>query len=375
MSAHEINLLDVYGNPIRTIEKWTQLKYALIANGVGYADIWLTEAFDVRAMADVDRLLEIYREGADGKMHWQTTAFIRKWGARDTGEKGIVPFMYGNDQNSLLDRRIVRYLRTTVEAQKNGIADDIMKEYVSENVPAPITDPYYGDERGLSNFTVAANEGEGASIYYDGGWENLLDVLQFCASASSAQEIPIYFRVVQTGPAAFEFRTYKDRIGLDRTSGGAMFAQEWGNLRNAYWEEDWLEDENIVHGLGWGSGTDREVDPERDKWRMFRTPWSRIEGIANARKATTRFEIAEAARSRLYEKRPKRRLSGVLISTPEAQYGTDWLFGDLVGANFYGMDFNGLVDSVEITLMEDGREHIEARIEAEYFADIEAGIS
>lgn len=373
--VYEIRFLYPDGTPIQQITEWRSLSYAKVVNGEGYVDLLIPYGLIDFHTIDVDHLVEIWRAPEPGaELQWEITGFINNWIVTTTDNETTIQ-MTGPGQMNLLGRRIVRYNKTTAQAAKEGLADDIMKEYVTQNVPIPITDPYYSDERGIPNFTVAADEGLGPNVGIEGGWENLLYILQKIAEAAHALESPIYFDVVRQG-RAWEFRTFADRRGMDRTLGNnpIQFSLAWGNLENPMWEQDWREDENIVHGLGWGTGEGRVVDPERDKWRLFKNLYARREGIQDARGATTLLQVATRAAEKLGRMRPRIRFSATLMSTPETLYGRDWYWGDTISAVYLGTTFKGMVEQVLITVSQNGKERIEARMEAEYFADVEIGL-
>lgn len=374
--VYEIRLMRPDGTTIQLISEWSFLTYSKVINGEGFVDIVIPSGLIDIDTIDVDCLLEIWRapeQGAD--LQWETTCFINRWVVTTQDNETMVQ-LTGPGQLNLIGRRVVRYNRTTAEAAKSGLADDVMKEYVTENVPEPITDPYYSDERGIPNFTVAADEGRGPNVGMEAGWEKLLYTLQKIAEAAHANEAPIYFDVVRMGVSKWEFRTYADQRGIDRTTGThpIQFSQDWGNLENPRYEQDWSEDENIVHGLGWGTGEGRVVDPERDKWRLFRNLYARREGIQDARGCTTLLQVATRAAEKMGRMRPRIRFSGRLMSTPETLYGRDWYWGDKVMAVYQGRSFAGLVEEVLISVNENGKEYIDALLEAEYFADIELGL-
>lgn len=374
--VYELRLLQPDGTHIQLIDEWSFFSYAKVVNGEGAIDITVPIGKIDPNTIGVDTLVEIWRAPEPGSEYqWEMTAFINRWAVRTILNETSVNLL-GPGQMNLIGRRLVRFNRTTAEAAKEGLSDDVMKEYVFENVPEPITDPYYSDERGIPNFTVAADEGRGETIGIEAGWENLLMVLQKIAEASYTKGTPIYFDVVRMGESEWEFRTYAEQRGIDRTVGvhPVQFSQDWGNLEEPSWEEDWSEDENIVHGLGWGIGAARVVDPERDKWRMFRNLYSRREGIQDARGSTTLLQVAIRAVERLARMRPRVRFSGRLMSTPETLYGRDWYWGDKVRAVYQGRTFAGIVESVWITVDGNGDETIDARLDAEYFADVEKGL-
>ena len=62
------------------------------------------------------------------------------------------------------------------------------------------------------------------------------------------------------------------------------------------------------------------------------------------------------------------------MSTPETPYGRDWFWGDKVRAVYQGRSFVGIGESVHIAVDGRGNETVDARLDAEYFADVERGL-
>ena len=283
MSEHEIWLTEPDGIPIQVLQGFTYLRYTRVVNGIGSFEIVMPGDFDWSVL-DTDRLIEIWRAPPGGNLKWQMTGFLRKWGI--SRKKGITKtFLKGPGQADLLNRRIIAYDGTTSQAKKTGAADDVMKEFVDEALGSSAGNDPYGRSRILSSFTIAADVGEGPTYDGEHQYQALLDVLHDISDNAHAKGTPIYYDVVQTSPANFEFRTYVNQRGLDRTSGpqAITFGLEMGNLADPSWEEDWSDERNVIYGLGQGEGTDRTIDPEKDVGRIYRTPWNRQEASQDAR--------------------------------------------------------------------------------------------
>ncbi len=312
--------------------------------------------------------MEIWRAPTDtAGLKWQCTGFLRKWTVARKRRNTFFT-LEGPTQTGLLDRRIIAYKGNQATTSKNAAADDVMKEIVDEAMgPGAGNDPY-GRSRIQSNFTIAADVAAGVTFDGDIQWQNLADVLKDISDHSHSKGTPMYFDVVQTAPANFQFRTYINQVGLDRRSGprAITFGLEFGNMRDPVWTEDWTKEKNIIYGGGQGEGTDRTIDPEKDVGRIYRTPWNRQEAFQDARGETTTLGVAKKAFARLVESRPRRKLSGRLQSVPGSLYDLDWGFGDRVKAVAFGFEFTGMIQKVAISVSPRKGENVDARIEAEY---------
>jgi len=366
MAAHEIWLAQPDGTPIQILENYTFLRYTRSVNGIGWIEVHMPHDFDFSILG-LDRLIEIWRSPPGEDLKWQMTGFLRRWGAETIRGQTHV-FLEGPGQNHIIDNRIVAYLGDQAETEKSGLADDVMKAVVRENVaPSSGNDPY-GRSRVQVNFTVAADASAGPQYDGDFPWQALPDVLREISDQAHAKGTPVYWDIVQMTPGNFQFRTFVNQRGIDRTIDpvALTFGQEFGNMTDPRWEEDWTEERNIIYGGGQGEGQNRVIDPEKDVGRTFRTIWNRREGFQDARGEKTVLGVAKKAFARLVESKPRRRLSGRLLSVPGSLYDVHWGFGDRVPATAFGFQFEGFVQSVTITLRGKEREEIDARIEAEY---------
>jgi len=366
MAGHEIWLAQSDGEPIQLLENYTFLRYTRTVNGIGWVQLHMPHDFDFSVLG-LDRLVEIWRSPPGGNLKWQMTGFLRRWGAETIRGQTHV-FLEGPGQNHIIDNRIVAYKGGQAESEKSGTADDVMKELVRENVAPDSGNDPYGRTRVQANFTVSADVSEGPTFNGDLQWQTLMDVLNDISDHAYSGGTPVYWDVIQASPGNFQFRTYVNQRGIDRTIDPAAltFGQEFGNMADPRWEEDWTEERNIIYGGGRGEGQDRVIDPEKDVGRIFRTIWNRREAFQDARGEGTTLGVAKKARARLVESRPRRRLSGRLMSVPGSLYDVHWGFGDKVPATAFGFQFEGFVQSITITLRGKGREEIDARIEAEY---------
>jgi hypothetical protein len=364
--AHEIWLTRPDGTPIAVLENYTYLRYTQVVNGFGRFEIRMPSDFD-RSLMGLDHLVEIWRAPPGGKLQWQMTGMVREWGG-DSRRGRTSYVMKGPSQNGLIDRMIVAYKGGQTESQKSGKTDDIMKELVDEARGSSAGNDPYGRSRIMSNFTIAADVTAGPQYDGDFQWQTMVDVLQDLSDHSYSQGTAVYWQVVQTSSGNFQFRTYINQIGIDRTIDpvALTFGEEFGNMRDVTWREDWSRERNIIYGGGQGEGQDRTIDPEKDVGRIYRTQWNRTEAFQDARGESTTLGVAKKAFARLVDSRPRRHLSGRLISVPGSLYGEHWGFGDKVPATAFGFQFEGVVQSVTITVSDKRKEDINARIEAEY---------
>jgi hypothetical protein len=177
----------------------------------------------------------ILSDGAEGKLYKNrpfidfqptnielTQVYQADWGLGDTlrinsGNPNTIS-VSGPDMTELLGRRIVAYRAGTSEASKNTFADDMMKEYVDENL-VNATDTDRNLDAGL-NFEIADDQSAGPTVTYSAKFGNLLNVLKRVSDEAAEAGTRVYFRVIpvlRDGVYVPRFETRIGRWGQDRT--------------------------------------------------------------------------------------------------------------------------------------------------------------
>jgi hypothetical protein len=125
----------------------------------------------------------------------------------------------GPDLTDILKRRIVAYKTGTSESKKSGVSDDMLKEYVDENlVNATDTDRNLNTDLG---FEIAADDGAGATVDHSAKFGNLLKVCQAVAEKSAEAGTRLFFQVrpvIRSGRVVPRLETRITQWGQDRTS-------------------------------------------------------------------------------------------------------------------------------------------------------------
>jgi hypothetical protein len=344
--------------------------YWRAANDVGGFKMVLKGDFD-SSLVDVDHIIQFWRRARGGREIMLLNGFCRMWGWFEDHKGNDKFFIEGVDQNDLVDRRIVAYAAESAEAKKADQADDMLKEIVDENMGASAPNDEAGRPRGYDSdhFSVQANTTEAPSVTRSFAWRYVLPTLQEICQSSRDLGTPLYFEVVpSSAPAVFEFQTFTDYLGMDRTIDSpspVVFSKENKNLAMPRWEEDWFEERNYVYGGGQGEEGDRVIDPEDDVWRMHKSIWNRRECFQDAREESTTLGVANKAYERMQRERPVVRFEGDLLDTKHSRFGVDWFYGDQVTASYKGRQFDGMVDGFLIRVDPSGHEEFACRLEVE----------
>jgi hypothetical protein len=365
-TTYEVWLSTSTGNRLALLDNFISLKYVRAQNAAGAFSVVLPPTID-RALLRSDQMIEIWRSAEGQSAQLDFLGLIRQI---QTAEQNFIRTitLSGEDGNSLLGDRIVAYAANSAQAKVNGKADNAMKLAVKENMGASCTDT----ERDLSAYgvTIAPYTSLGPTIERRYAWDCLINVLQDFADMAYEEGTRLYFdmvpRIVSNTQLAWQFETYINQLGADRTysSGNpTIFSSEWGNLVNPVLTDDWTSEKTCCYVGGKGEEENRKVQEVQASNLINFSPWARREFFYNAPNQTsTTSALTKIGRRQLRMNRGRALFTGQLLSTPQTRYGIEWRMGDRVTASFDGRQFDGPVSPVSITVDRKG-EKIDARLE------------
>jgi hypothetical protein len=370
--TYEIYLTTDTGLRIALLDNILDLTAARAVNAIGGFSLDLPSSFDTRLIVP-DRQVQVWRAPEGGRLSLWRSYFIRKWRFQTRGSEQSLTIS-GPDVNDLLRRRIVARYAGSAEAAITDAADDMMKTVVTNAIADGTNPAPDAGTRIWSDLSVAGDLSDGPSLTKAFAWSTLLTsngggVLPSIAKAAKQAGTEVFFDIVpdsiSSTSISFEFRTYTGQPGADRTSLGAVFDQERGNLEDPFLEYDYSEEVTYVYAGGQGEGEARNIQQVYDTTRYSASAWNRCEVFADARIQTTDNGVREAGRVALQEGRPRRRFGGTPVDTSGFRFGRDWNYGDKVRARYRGLEFDAIVRAVTISLDGDGRETIQARLDYE----------
>lgn len=341
-------LKDVNGNALAIIPDFFSLEYTRIVNNVGQLDLRLAVSYT--SLFQPYYTLEVWRSAGGGvtSMYLDTeTIWIITSIQLALDENGqLILHTVAQDANRLLDRRIVAYYASTAQTSKTGIAGDIMKEVVTENISSTANDyTTTATTRGLSAtlFSVAANQADGASISMSFSWRKVLSVLQDFAAASTTAGIYMAFDIYADGYNHLEFRTYAGQRGTDHrltTNNPIILDPYAGNLSSTSLTYDYTDETTFVYAAGQGTDSSRTVATSPNATRLTVSPFARNEFFQDARQATNSTQVQDAADAALRDNRGLVTYESKIIETASNRYGIEYKFGDILPCQF----LNQLVD-------------------------------
>lgn len=378
MAEYECWLTDDDGRAIADssgrsyLKEFLYLSATQAVNQIGSFTMKLPSTFDKSLLA-VDRMVQVWRKPTGGRLGLWRVHFIRRWRFKSEGSRRVVE-IEGPDQNDLLRRRIVAAYAGSSQAKKTATeADDMMKEFVTEalsNAASPV--PTAGS-RVWSNLSVQADLGLGPQVTRSAPWEYLLTksgagVLAQIAQAARELGTEVFFDVVPDvvsgSSITFQFQTAINQPGMDVTD-RVVFDEQWGNMADPTLEYDYIDEINYVYAAGQGEQSNRNVQQVYDSTRYNASQWNRCEGFQDARNQDSNNGVIAAGYSLLESGRPKIRFSATPLDTAGTRFGIDWNHGDKVKARYEGVEFDSIIRATTITVDENGKDNISARLEYE----------
>lgn len=360
--GYEIWLTDDRGARLVLLDSFLTLEASRVVGHIAFFGMSMPLSFDIGLIAP-DRMIQIWRKPTGGRLGLWGVFFLRRWIFETSGSDEIVT-MAGPDVKDLLRRRIVAAYSGSVQASKTDLADDMMKEVVTESIADGVKPTPDAGTRVWADLSIQADLGNGPTITRSFPFDRLLNtsgngVLSVLAKASREAGTEIFFdivpNVVGSDSINFQFQTFTGQPGQDVTS-QVVFEQQRGNLGDPRLEYDHIGEENYIYAAGQGEGPARNVQQVYDSTRYNASQWNRCEGFADARNQSPDDGVREAGRSRLESGRPRIRFTAIPIDTAGTRYGINWDFGYKVRAKYKNVEFDTIIRADSISVDDSGED-------------------
>lgn len=420
MSAtYELWLTDDSGKRILLLSDAAFFSYSRVVNGYGTLQVGLPyrpfreKVYPVFAP---DRRIEVWRSPGPGiPMRCEGIFLLRqpKIYTRETDNIDIIEF-YGRSPLDLLSRRWIIQAAGTAYTAKTDEVDDMMKAFVREQMLWGSAVDESGNQDNTRaypdrEFSVQADLAQGPNLSRRFADRNVLDVLKELRDTSfqlhddDPTNRKIYFDVVphdlkgfniyildeETGlpmegeeagdflldeqstgidyRMGFQFQTFADLRGVDRTGGGLLFSVPNGNLKGPFYSKNHFEEKNSLIVKGSGRGESRETRVVDDLARVNASRWNRCEDMTEASYEVDDTELESVGAAKLKEGKPVEELFATFLNIPGSEdvprclYPIDWDLGDLVRAWYAEQLFECEIVVVYVGVDENGVETITGR--------------
>ena len=375
-------MLDQTSTQIDIFDKFTRININQKLNGVGS----YTASFDGLTNARKNRFLldgqlEFYRAVPGNELPWyvEFAGFHRAEQEEVKKDKKQVFSSIGVGYNSLLERTNIAYKEGTIRADKYDVGETVMKEYVEENCGylATIANGRVVDGV-LPNFHIQSDGRRGSEWSGSRAFENLLDTIQAIGEYTGVD-----FDVSRSASPGFIFQTYNLLKGADRTIVGldsatgenaagnkpVTLSVNLGNLQNATYKKDRLDEANVCVVLGDGEGATRAVLYRKNDSAAQDSLYNRVEvarpsqvasipGLSEEAAAELKtFSMQQTGDEVLNELQAKEDFTFKPMQQPSTLYGQHYFLGDRVTLQFRDFTVHKRIVGVQIRVERD-RENI-----------------
>lgn len=368
--TYELWLTTDKGVRLQSLDDFVELYATRVSNGVGRLFLKMPAYFD-ESLLKPDYMVQVWRAPSGGRLSLYRPYFLRWWRFRTEGSEEFVA-MRGFDPNYVLTSRIVAHYAYSSNAWKEDLADDMMKEIVTEGFADGSNPSVTYGTRVLSDFSIADDLGDGPSISEQFAWRDILTesgagVLPGLAASASEEGTEVFFDVavktISSSSIDFQFRTYTGQPGMD-ISDRMSFSKEDGNLLNPSLEYDYSKEATYVYAGGAGQEEERNIQQVYDADRIGRSQWNRREAFQSATDLKTDGAIADRGNKRLKEGEPIIRVSGHFKDVAGSVFGRHWNWGDRVRVKYRSIEFDTIVRST-VLQVQNGKEEVIARFDYE----------
>lgn len=384
--SYNIRYTDPLGNILVNVINFISLEYARKQNEVGKLQLVLPardysiDSFIFGQKPRVDCRIEVWRKIHNNNQYLDTeTAWLmRDFSSerRSSGEQ--VYIIEAVDSIDILDRRIIPYNEgmELLYADKSQEADDMMKAIMEENFGPTALDA----DRDLSDWVIIQGDFTLApSIRKSFSRRNVLTTLKEIAEASLDLGTPLFFDLVYLPDTAqFEFRTYIDHRGPDRSVSGSnspiIISEKTGNLTDASIEYDHSDSRNFIYAGGQSAGQVRSVWEEYDTNDINMSPFNRRELFVNASDTDDDDELETEAQHALEQNRGRVIFGGKIVDTNYIRYGVHYRYGHKITAEFENKQYDCVVDAISVKV-DEGGERIDARLKSVIYDTSDGGAS
>ena len=340
----QIRFKDTSGGLVAYIHAFMSFVARRVVNGVGLYSLRLSGDDPKCALFDLDGQIEFWRAndayGIDWRLEFEGFHRAADWRLREDGTK--VYESAGPDYNDLLMRRIIASAAASAGAEKDGLAETVIKGFVDEQCG-----PGAG-ARALAGLSIEADGATGNTVRLARPYRNVVAVCQEITRIGGGD-----YAVVGTGAATYEFRWYLGQLGTDRSL-DVTFAPEWGNMGTPRLTIPRHQEISAVLVGGQGDGAARTTVWRTDAARIAESPWNRRELFLDQRQESDPNGLDSAGDRALEEGKARAELTFEVLQTPGCLYGRDYFLGDLVTARFEDYTATQKIDQVTFTVNKGG---------------------
>jgi hypothetical protein len=356
LAEYKVRIKNQDGEPVAEFDNWLSLNFTHKVNHRGSCRFEINGAdsriqYLIPNSDNLDNQIEVWRRnpiiGLDWYIEWE--GFLRTHNDLYEQNDNNKFVAFGFSYLDLARRAEIKWLAGTSQADKSGVGETVMKEYVSQNIgSAALLASGRSRDHVYSGLSIQADGGAGDS--WDGAMsdQNLLDVLQKIAIATSVD-----FDIIGIGAALFQFVTY-DGQRNDRTKGNTdgnspvIFSLGFGNMVVPVLSRNRTEEVTTAYALGKGTDSARQ-SAVATSLAALDSPWNDIEKTGGASN-TSGDDLDSAAEEIIAASAEKIAFNFQVLQTRSTYYGFHYWWGDLVTARYKAEEFDKKITEANITV-------------------------
>lgn len=343
-SEYFVEICDTSGNTVALLDNWISFEYSKVVDDVGYYVLTLNGNDPRIPLFTLDCKVRLWRRAKGCGMNWyvefvglhRTPEYVMETNELDAFVSSGVGF------NDLLARTAIAYKKGFVQSDKSAAAEAVMKAFVNENcgLLATVANGRLYDGV-LPGFSVQPVSAVPAGAVWSGvaGGDMLLPVLKDISKFSGVD-----FNVIDAGKGLYEFRTYPDQLGADRTNTGlntatglnasgnrpVVFSQLFGNVQSIRYRDDHAVEVNTVFAWGQGEKSTQDVFYAVDAVSRALSPLNRCEGHVSATNQEYDYQVQAAADEGVEKSKAVETYEFVPLFQYSCIYGLHYFHGDRV---------------------------------------------
>ena len=370
--AYEVWLALPSGTRVRNIpgRLVISLSYSRVVNAISELNLVIPYGLVDSVLIQPDGIIEIWRKIGGGPLYLETDTiwFIRRIveGRDESGLRTIIITCWS--ANCLAAHRLVAYAesQTLGYSTKYDEAGDMLIAVARENLGDLVVDTTRDVD-----ITVQSAASIGPTIYKQFPWRSLDEVFRDICETSFQAGTPLYWDITSLEPPLglrFEVRTGQRGRDLrlsanERTA--LLVSPRLRSVTSYTVTYDYTEEVNVVYVSGPGADQDKIVIPYEDTARSERGPYSRKEGLVDARDGNI-STMADDGKVGLRQGTPRVLYEGRLASVPGAIYGRDWKWGDYITAQDDDQFmYEVRINAIAVSVSNNREERIEATLRSD----------
>lgn len=293
-----------------------------------------------------DWIVEIYRSDEITGIKQLVYEGLHRTCVEQVRQSGTIIFtMYGVGYTDLLNRRIVIPPVGQGNLTFSGVAETVLKSFVSSQIVAP-TDT----ARIFPGFSIESDAGQGSVTEYHARYTSLMTVCTDVAGTGGVD-----FGVIGNGiPATFKFRVLP-LWGSDKRQGNTagnppmVFDLALHNMDIPIHSLSANDEVNHIYIGGQGQDVARTII-EMSSGAESVSPWNRIEAFVDARQESSASGLTTIGQQYLNKYAVIDTLSFNIIQNDGTRWLRDWVLGDIITAKYYDLSFSKKLTKITVTL-------------------------